>query len=80
MFRAHAAPNGVCDKLINALELPANQQKDGDSPVNKVVQGLPEKNRLKTMDGLRRFTMAHNHEAVTVGDLENKAELHDRLS
>ena len=32
VFKAHAAPQGPCDNLINALELLANQQKDGDSP------------------------------------------------
>ena len=40
VFRAHASPQGVCDNLINALMLLANQQKDGDSPVKMVVQGL----------------------------------------
>ena len=33
VFGAHAAPQGVCNNLINALKLVANQQKDGDSPV-----------------------------------------------
>ena len=33
VFRAHAAPQGPCDTLINALKLLANQQKDGDSPI-----------------------------------------------
>ena len=51
VFRAHAAPHGVCENLINALKLLANQQKDGDSPVNMVVQGFQEKNRLKIMNG-----------------------------
>ena len=40
------------------------------------------------MDGLRRFIMVDNHEAVKVGDLEKEhevedsgeAEVHDRLS
>ena len=29
----HAAPQGLCENLINALKLLANQQKDGDSPI-----------------------------------------------
>ena len=33
VFNAHAAPLGLCDNLINALKLLANQQKDGDSPI-----------------------------------------------
>ena len=60
MIRAHAAPNGVCDNLINAVKLLASPQKDGDSPVKMVVQGPLEKSRLKIMDGLRRFIMVDN--------------------
>ena len=41
--RAHAAPQGRCDNLINALKLLPNQQKDGGSPVKMVVPGLLEK-------------------------------------
>ena len=33
VFKAHAAPLGFCDNLVNALKLLANQQKDGDSPI-----------------------------------------------
>ena len=36
-FKAHAAPLGLCDNLINALKLQANQQKDGDSPIQSIV-------------------------------------------
>ena len=68
VFRARAAPR-VGENLINAPKLPANQKKTGDSRVNMVVQNLPEKSRLKTMDGLRRFIMVDNHEAVKFGDL-----------
>ena len=56
-----------------AHKLLAHQQKDGDSPVNIVVQGSPEKRRLKIMDGLRRFIMVDSH-AVKVGDLEKNME------
>ena len=35
MFKAHAAPLGLCDNLINALKLLANQEKDGESPDSK---------------------------------------------
>ena len=45
VFRAHAAPQGMCDSLGNALKLVANQQKDGDSPVGMIVPGLLEKSR-----------------------------------
>ena len=63
-FRAHAVLNGVCDNLINAPQLHANQRKDGDSPVNMVVQCLSEQSRLKIMDGLGRF--------ITVDNLESR--------
>ena len=29
VFNAHPAPLGLCDNLVNALKLLANQQKDG---------------------------------------------------
>ena len=53
VFKAHAAPQGLCDNLINALELLANQQKDGDSPIQSVVTGLCERSRKGIMEGLR---------------------------
>ena len=37
VFKAHAASLGLCDDLINALKLLANQQKDGDSPIPKAL-------------------------------------------
>ena len=44
VFRAHAVPQGLfCEILINALELLANQQRDGDSPIQNIVTGLIEK-------------------------------------
>ena len=49
VFRAHTLPQGVCDNLINALKLQANQQKYGDSPVKMVAQGLQERSRLRIM-------------------------------
>ena len=42
VFRAHAAPQGMCVNLINSLKLLTNQQKDGDSPVEKIVAGFWE--------------------------------------
>ena len=52
VLRAHAAPQRMCDNLINALKLLANQQKDGD----RIVQGLQERSLLRRMDGLRQFS------------------------
>ena len=52
VFRAHAVPQGLRENLINALKLPANQQRDGDSPIRNIVTGLREKkvgNVLRTV-------------------------------
>ena len=59
------APLGLCDKLINALKLLANQQKDGDRPIQSIVTGLHERNRRGVMDGLR-FIQVDNHSVVDV--------------
>ena len=40
VFRAHTVPEGMCDNLTNSLKLLTHQQKDGDTPVGKVVTGL----------------------------------------
>ena len=44
-FKAHAAPQGLCGNLINALKLQANQQKDGDSTIQSIVTGLRDRSR-----------------------------------
>ena len=48
VFQAHAALLGLCDNLINALKLLANQQKDGDSPIQGIITGLHERSRRGT--------------------------------
>ena len=40
--RAHAVPQGLCEHLIHALNLLANQRGDGDSPIQNIVTGLRE--------------------------------------
>ena len=45
VFKAHAAPLGLCDNLITALKLLANQQKYGDSPIQSIVTGLYGRSR-----------------------------------
>ena len=37
VFKALATPLGLCGNLTNALKLLANQQKDGDSPIESIV-------------------------------------------
>ena len=54
VFRAHAAPQGMCDNLISCAQAHGNQQKNGDSPVKMMVApGLLKKSRGKMMDGHR---------------------------
>ena len=60
VFKAHAAPLGLCDNLINALKLQANQQKYGDSPIQSFVTGLHERSRKGIMNGLRSFSKEEN--------------------
>ena len=36
VFRAHAVPQGLCENLINAFKLLANQQRDDDSPIQNL--------------------------------------------
>ena len=55
VFKAHAAPQGLCEKLINALKLLANQQKDGGSPIRSIATGFCERSRKVIMEGLRNF-------------------------
>ena len=66
VFRAHAAPQGLRENLINALKLLANQKTDGDSPIQSIVTGLQERSRKGIMDGLRSFVETDNHSAVDV--------------
>ena len=64
VFKAHAAPLGLCDDLVNAL-----QQEDGDSPIDSIVTGLHEKSRKVIMYGLRNLIDVDKHGAVDVGGL-----------
>ena len=66
VFKAHAATFALCDDLINALKLLANQLKDGDSPTQSIVPGLQEKSRRGIIDGPRRFIEEDNHIALDV--------------
>ena len=67
VLKAHAAPLELCDNLINEVKLLANQQKDGDSPIQSIVTGLHESSREGIMEGLRSFIKEENHCAVDVG-------------
>ena len=62
---AHATPLGLCDNLLNALKLLANQQKDGHSPIQSVVTSLHERSRSGIMDGPTRFMIAPTLQSST---------------
>ena len=55
VFKARTAPLGLCDNPINALKLLANQQKDGDSPLQSIVTGLHERSSRGIMDGAKKI-------------------------
>ena len=74
VFKVQAAPLGLCDNLINALKLLANQQRDGDCPIQSIKTGLHERSRRGIMDGLRKFIEADDHSAVDVGGLSQFSE------
>ena len=60
VFKAHAAPLGLCDTLVNALKLLANQQKDGDSPIQSIVTSLPDRRAVDVghlRKGMKPFTV-----------------------
>ena len=71
VFKAHAVPQGLRKNLINALELLADQQKDGDSPVHSIVKKDFVKQTGKAlMEGLRNFIEVNKHSALDLGYLK----------
>ena len=69
VFKAHAAPQGLCENMINALEQLAKQQKDGGSPIQSIETGFCERSRKGIVEGLRNFIKVDNHCALDVGHL-----------
>ena len=69
VFKAHAVPQGLCENLINALKLLANQQEDGDGPFQSILTGLCERSWKGITEGLRNFSKVENHCALEVGHL-----------
>ena len=53
--KAHAVPHSLSEILINALKLLANQQEDGDSPMQTVLTGLCERSRKGFYGGLEKL-------------------------
>ena len=63
VFKAHAARQGLCANLINALKLLTNQQEDGDGLLQKIVKELG-KSRKYLSNGMREFTKVDNERAL----------------
>ena len=68
--KAHAARQGLCENLINALKLLAKQQKDGECPTQSTVTGFCERSIKGIMEGLRKFITVDNHSAMDAGHLD----------
>ena len=51
-------------------KLLANQQKDGDRPIQSIVADLGERSRKGIMEGLRNFIKVDDHCALEVGHLK----------
>ena len=68
VFKAQAVPQSLCENLINTLKLLANQQKDGDSPVQSIVAKLCERSRKGILEGLTNFTEFDNRSALKVSE------------
>ena len=69
VFKAHAAPLGLCDDLVNALKLLVNQQKMVIVRFKALKQACTKEAEEASWTGVRRLAEADNHSAVDVGDL-----------
>ena len=70
VFKAHAVPQGLCENLINALKLLANQQEDGDGLLQNIVKDLGKESRKGLTDGSREFLKNDNERVLEVGYLD----------
>ena len=61
VFKANAVPQGLCENLINALKLLANQQEDGDGLLQNIVKDLGNERAQK---------VSRNESALEVGYLD----------
>ena len=62
----------MCENLIDARKLLANQRKDGEKPNPECFKrSFCEKSRKGIMDGLRHFMKVDNRCALEVGHLKD---------
>ena len=69
VFKAHAAPRGLCAYLINALKMLANQQEYGDGLLQNIVKNLGKESRKGLTNRSREFIKVDNERALGVGSL-----------
>ena len=69
VFKAHAAPQGLCINLVSALKSVAYQQEDGDGLLQNIVTNLGKESRKGLTDGLREFMKIDAERALDVGYL-----------
>ena len=69
VFKAHAVPQGLCENVINALTLLANQQEDGNGLLQNIVTNLCKGSKKGLTDSLRDFIKVVNNHALDVGEL-----------
>ena len=75
VFKAHAIPQGLCENLINALKLLANQQEDGDGLLQNIVTN-PGKGSRK---GLTDCETSSRWIIIAPWMLESYTEARERL-
>ena len=69
VFEAHAALEGLCGNLIDALKLLANLQQDGDCFMQNIVTPALSGEQEGPTNGLRDFKKIDNHSDLEVGHL-----------
>ena len=69
VFKAHTVPQGLCENLITALKLLANQQEDGDGLLQNIVTNIGKGSKKGLTDGLRDFIRVDNDRALDVAEL-----------
>ena len=57
VFGVHAAPDGVCENLVNALRLLASQHQDGEVKYNFIKTTFIKKNSSKSNSVKNQFPL-----------------------
>ena len=79
-FSKRVRPQCLCENLINALKLLANQQKDGETQSRVLQQALCERNRKGIVEGLSKCIKVDNYCVLDVGHLNEGIRYEGRSS